>query len=280
MADQKTDPLYHREGHTHIHTTTLSSITPLSSLPTTAQPLFKPPPNKTPYILTTPSTIFHAQGGGQPSDVGTITLTSPTPDGNDPKFTVHQVRKVDPAILHLGTFEPEDPRFTDADLGLEVRQAVDVPTRVLHSKLHTAGHVLGLAIHVLSRAGAAGLPADLRDGKASHYPGAAFVENIGLIPGDAKAAIQAKVDELVAQDLAVAIHFWSGADAGAKCISGLDGAAVGEGEEVRVVDIGGLGSYPCGGTHVRTLRELGRVVVRNIKRQKGISKVSYEVVDG
>ena len=54
---------------------------------------------------------------------------------------------------------------------------------------------------------------------------------------------------------------------------------MGEGEEVRVVDIGGLGSYPCGGTHVKTLKELGRVVVRSIKRQKGISRVSYEVVD-
>ena len=59
----------------------------------------------------------------------------------------------------------------------------------------------------------------------------------------------------------------------------MDGAAVEEGEEVRVVDIGGLGSYPCGGTHVKSLKELGRVVVRNIKRQKGISKVSYEVAD-
>jgi hypothetical protein len=30
---------------------------------------------------------------------------------------------------------------------------------------------------------------------------------------------------------------------------------------------------------VSSLRELGRVVVRGIKRQKGVSKVSYEVVD-
>lgn len=280
MTDQKTDPLYHREGHLHSHTSTLSSIQPLSSLPPNTQTLFKPPPEKTPYILTTPSTIFHAQGGGQPSDTGTITLASPTATGNDPKFTVHQVRKVDPAILHLGTFTPEDMVLSAEEIDLPIRQDVDVPTRTLHSRLHTAGHVLGLAIHMLSRAGEAGLPTDLRDGKASHYPGAAFVENIGLIPGDAKARIQEKVDELVAQDLGVDIHFWSGEEAGRKCISGLDGAAVGEGEEVRVVDIGGLGSYPCGGTHVRTLKELGRVVVRNIKRQKGISKVSYEVVDG
>ena len=280
MTDQKTDPLYHREGHLHSHTSTLTSISPLSSLPPDVQPLFKQyPADSHPYILITPSTIFHAQGGGQPSDTGTITLLSPTASGLDPKFTVRQVRKVDPAILHLGTFEPGDVVLTEAEVGAGIKQDVDVPTRVLHSRLHTAGHVLGLAIALLSRAGEAGLPADLKDGKASHYPGAAFVENIGLIPGDAKAAIQAKVDELVAQDLPVEIHFWSGERAEKDCISGMDGAAVGEGEEVRVVDIGGMGSYPCGGTHVVSLKDLGRVVVRNIKRQKGISKVSYEVVD-
>ncbi|KAJ4287684.1 hypothetical protein N0V90_012387 [Kalmusia sp. IMI 367209] len=278
MADQKTDALYQREGHLHTHTSTLTSIAPLSSFPQSIQPLFKPPPEKTPYILTTPSTIFHAQGGGQPSDTGTITLSAPTPDGNDARFAVLQVRKVDPAILHMGVFDPADAVLTDQELGREIDQVVDVPTRVLHSRLHTAGHVLGLAIHMLSRAGA--LPADLKDGKASHYPGAAFVENFGLIPGSAKDAIQAKVDELVKQDLPIDIHFWSAEEAGGKCIGGTDGAAVGDGEEVRVVDIGGLGSYPCGGTHVGKLGELGRVVVRSIKRQKGVSKVSYEVVDG
>ncbi|KAK3217178.1 hypothetical protein GRF29_1g2183734 [Pseudopithomyces chartarum] len=43
MTDQKTDPLYQREGHLHTHTSTLTSITPLSSLPPTLHPLFKPP---------------------------------------------------------------------------------------------------------------------------------------------------------------------------------------------------------------------------------------------
>lgn len=279
MADQKTEALYQKEGHLHSHTSILSSIAALSSLPADIQSLFKPPKDKAPFILTTPSTIFHAQGGGQPSDNGTITLTAPTSDGNDPKFNVHQVRKVDPSILHLGTFEPGEVTFAEKEIGLDIRQDVDVPTRVLHSRLHTGGHVLGLAINMLSRAGEAGLPKDLKDGKASHYPGAAFVENIGVIPGEAKAVIQAKVDELVSQDHPIAIHFWSASEADQKCIGGMGGAAVEEGEQVRVVDIGGLGSYPCGGTHAKSLKELGRVVVRNIKRQKGISKVSYEVVD-
>lgn len=200
MKDKKTDALYQRDGNLYSHTSTLSSISPLSSLPPTTQPLFKPPQDSTPYILTTPSTIFHAQGGGQPSDTGSITLSSPTPSGSDPKFTVHQVRKVDAAILHLGSFDPPTVTLTEAEVGLEIKQDVDVPTRVLHSRLHTAGHVLGLAINMLSREGTKGVAEGIKDGKASHYPGMAFVENVGLIEGGAKAAIQERVDELVRGD--------------------------------------------------------------------------------
>jgi Ser-tRNA(Ala) deacylase AlaX len=270
MASLVTEPLYQKDGHIYTHTTTISNLTPVTSAPPDTQKLFKIPEG-TPYLLTTPSTIFHAQGGGQPTDTGTMTCTSK----QGPKFIVHQVRKVDPTILHLGVFEPADDKFEGK--GEEIVQDVDVEKRILHSRYHTAGHVIGLAINLLSKSNDL-IPSDIKDGKASHYPSAAFVECHGLIPGTAKQAIQDKVDELVARDLAVSIYFWTEEEASRKCIGGTDGAAI-SGDDVRVVDLGGLGSYPCGGTHVKTLKELGKVVVRGIKRQKGVSKVSYEVAD-
>lgn len=100
-----------------------------------------------------------------------------------------------------------------------------------------------------------------------------------------KEAIQRRVDELVKGDGVVKV-FWVGREEAENvCISGAEGVrGEGEGEEesIRVVDIGGKGEgcYPCGGTHVGRLGEVGRVVVRGIKRQKGISRVGYEVVDG
>ena len=280
MASAKTEALYQKDGHLYTHAAPLSSLSPLSSYPAETQALFKPPQGTEPYILTTPSTIFHAQGGGQPTDTGTITPRAKE-DGT-PKFVVHQVRKIDPAILHLGVFEPADAKFQE---GEELMQNIDVKKRILHSRLHTAGHVIGLAINMLSKTPSNppspyDIPSTIKDGKASHYPSAAFVEFTGIIPATAKPFIQAKVDELVTQDLPVHIHFWSEDEAGRKCIGGVDGAAVPEGEtDVRVVDLGGLGSYPCGGTHVRSLGELGKVVVRNVKGKKGISKVGYEVAE-
>lgn len=267
---QRTTPLYQKDGHLFTHTSPISSLQPLSSLPPSTQSLFKPPQDnlQEPFILTTPSTIFHAQGGGQPSDTGTISAAGTT-------FNVHQVRKPaeDGAILHLGTFSPDAQIFVENQDG---EQNVDVDKRVLHSRIHTAGHVIGLAINTLMLSGS--LPSDLKDGKASHYPGAAFVEFSGLIPGTAKDLIQAKVDEMVAKDLPVGIHFWSEEEAREKC-TGVVESFKGDENGVRVVRIGEVGSYPCGGTHVRALRECGKVVVRGIKRQKGVSKVSYEVRD-
>jgi Ser-tRNA(Ala) deacylase AlaX len=268
---QRTNPLYQKDGQLYTHTDSISSIQPLSSLPSETQSLFKPPQesNAEPYILTTPSTIFHAQGGGQPSDTGTITTSA-----SDVTFHVHQVRKPteSSAILHMGTFSPAGA-FTEKS---EAQQKIDIEKRVLHSRIHTAGHVIGLAINALVKQGR--LPEDLKDGKASHYPGAAFVEFSGLIPGDAKILIQNVVDDMVSDDLNVTIDFWTEERAKRDCTGVLE-SFKGDVDGVRVVRIGEKGSYPCGGTHVVKLSECGKIVVRGIKRQKGVSKVGYEVQD-
>ncbi|RYN58797.1 hypothetical protein AA0118_g7090 [Alternaria tenuissima] len=269
MADplsQRTDPLYQKDGQKYNHTSPITSFHPLSSLSPETQSLFKPPPETEPYVLTTPSTIFHAQGGGQPSDTGTISAGSTT-------FHVHQVRKVDPTILHMGVFSsPSEKQFEGK---VDAEQNIDVEKRRLHSRIHTAGHVIGLAAAHLRAAGS--IAPDVVDGKASHYPGAAFVEFLGLIPSDKKAEIQARVDEMVAADMDVKIHFWDEEKAKKECTGVMETLKGDEEDGVRVVEIGSEGSYPCGGTHVQKLKECGKIVVRNIKRQKGVTKVSYKV---
>ena len=63
---------------------------------------------------------------------------------------------------------------------------------------------------------------------------------------------------------------------------GWDGGDVGgeggEGEnKLRVVRIGEVDVYPCGGTHVERTDLCGKVGVRKIARQKGGSRVGYTV---
>lgn len=122
------------------------------------------------------------------------------------------------------------------------------------------------------------LPSSLVESKASHYPDSAAVEFIGLIEGKHLAAIQTKTDEFVASGKKVLIHWWPMEKLRKECLGVGEDFELPEGEELgRVVEVDGLGSYPCGGTHVGICGEVGKIEVRKIARSKGVSRVSYRV---
>ncbi|GJD02297.1 Alanyl-trna synthetase [Colletotrichum higginsianum IMI 349063] len=272
---ESTQLVYQRDGERLLHTAKVFSVVPVSDLAESDQALVKDAP-EIEHAVITDSTIFHVQGGGQPSDIGTMTAPSDAAPANaESTFEVKSVRQ--PAqgnqILHFGRFVPADaaPTF---DAGGELQQHVDAEKRNLHSRLHTAGHVMSLAIHALCREGV--LP-PLKESKASHYPDSAAVVFIGTLDGKHKDAIQAKTDEFVRSASPVRIHWWPMEELLEKCHAS-EGFALPEGETVgRVVEMEGLGSYPCGGTHVRDCSQVGKIEVKKISRSKGTSKVSYRV---
>jgi Predicted metal-dependent hydrolases related to alanyl-tRNA synthetase HxxxH domain len=136
-------------------------------------------------------TILYPQGGGQPSDTGSITLADQTPT-----FTVSLVRKTeDGRILHFGK-SLTGSTFT---VGQAVIQTVDDAKRDYHSRLHTGGHIVGLAMQLL-------MP-EMKKVKANHFPGEACMEYEGLLYNEHKPQIQAKVDELVKQDLPILLSW-------------------------------------------------------------------------
>lgn len=242
-------------------------MTPFSELPEAEQALFKTqlPGATTALVLVTSETIFYPQGGGQPSDVGTMQSVS-----GSSIFNVQLVRNApQKRTLHLGTFSEVSTPFVP---GEEVKQAIDGVKRLLYSRLHTAGHILGLAVSELGP-----LIPDVVDTKAQHYPNAAYVEFRGLIDGKHKDAIQEKTDELVAMRLPVKLHWWDMEELHKRCLSVLDGFTLPEGEKARAVEIEGIGAYPCGGTHVEDSSGVGKIVVGKIKRAKGMTKISYTV---
>lgn len=198
-------------------------------------------------------TIFYAQGGGQPSDTGAIKSDQPS------TFEVSLVRKT-PAgtYLHFGKYN--DAPFA---VGQQVVQRIDELKRTYHSRLHTAGHVVGLAMQLL-------MP-DKKKVKANHFPKEASMEYEGLLYNEDKSLIQDKVDELVRRDLAILISWVDGEN-------GEEGRS--HDGRTRIASIGGLDHNPCGGTHVSRTGLIGSIVIRKISRQKGISRVSYDVSPG
>lgn len=96
------------------------------------------------------------------------------------------------------------------------------------------------------------------------------MEYEGLLYNEQKPLIQTKVDDLVQQDLPILISWVEDG-------SDLEGRGALRDGPVRVASIGGLDQNPCGGTHVPTTRLVGPITIRKISRQKGISRVSYDV---
>lgn len=149
---------YQQDGESLGYPAEILSITPVSDLPLSDQALAKDSAEIEHAVITN-STVFYMQGGGQPSDTGTMAqiVTSGGPAANpDLIFRVESVRQ--PAqgsqILHLGCFVPSlAPPATGFNPGSQVQQHVDAEKHNLHSCLHTAGHVLSLAIHALCREG-------------------------------------------------------------------------------------------------------------------------------
>lgn len=178
------------------------------------------------YAITLERTLFHPQGGGQPSDSGTL--------GGIP---VESVMTRGEEVVHI-VAQP-------LPVG-ETTQCVDAAVRHLHSRLHSAGHMIGQA----------GETFGWRPVKAHHWPNEG---RITFAAGEGGTLPEA------AQLLAI-IRQWQN-DNLARRID-FDGG-------LRQVGFGDLPGYPCGGTHVARLSELGEVVITQVKMKKGQMVVSY-----
>ncbi|KAL5341477.1 Threonyl/alanyl tRNA synthetase [Aspergillus crustosus] len=275
-----TEALYLDNGSLYTTTTQIISTLPLSSLTDDEKRLARNIPLEDTFAITTKSTVFYPQGGGQPSDTGVI-LPKPNDDVEDGHsngvFEVLLVRKTpDGTILHFGRFTTGGstviPPPFPADLGVSLR--INGPKRIYYSRLHTAGHILGLAMRLL-------LPTlgVKKNVKANHFPGEAALEYEGLLYNEHKLTIQEKVDEIVKMGLPVRITYWDEEEAERRReeLDMVEGMELGGMGRVRIAEIGGLDACPCGGTHVDGTGEVGAVKIRKISRNKGVSKISYEV---
>ena len=145
-------------------------------------------------------TVMHAQGGGQPTDIGTISFQQ---DEKELKISVDKVLidRETGVAAHHGTIANDD-EFYCLPVGATVRVAVDKDTRRILSECHTAGHTVDSA---MARCGKLMKPT-----KGYHFLDGPYVEYGGSIPleerpqllTDLKTAFQ----ELVDQDIATNIQ--------------------------------------------------------------------------
>jgi len=187
-------------------------------------------PREGQFAVILHSTIFHPQGGGQPSDTGWLGESQVIKVGQEADHVVHYVD------------HPVEPG--------PIQARVEAPRRNLHTRLHSAGHLIGCA----------GETQGWMPIKAHHWPGEG---KITFVRGHAAQAMEA---EAIQQQ----VNQWVGANL-PRHMTLADGT--------RQVGFGDLPAYACGGTHVQALGELGQVKILALSEKKGALSVRYSLDD-
>jgi Ser-tRNA(Ala) deacylase AlaX len=212
--------------------------------------------NKTIIILD--QTIFYPQGGGQPFDQGII-------ENIKGKFIVKEVRFIDGIVRHMGNFEHGS--FSQGD---EVICIVNKERRELHSRLHSAGHVVDMAVTSLKFGW---IP-----GKGYHFPDGPYVEYAGSLEGIDKEKLKTNIENLcnsfIAEARETKLIFMDKEEMKKVCHHVPEYLPAGK--PTRVVMYGDFG-VPCGGTHVSNLRDIKKMVIRKIRQDGPNIRVSYDV---
>lgn len=187
-------------------------------------------------------TPFYAEGGGQLADGGTITLHDGTVIEIDdvqnpvPGLSVHRGRVLKGSV----------------QVGQPALAAIDNERRNAISRAHTATHMVHKAFREVlgetaTQAGSENSPGRFR----FDFPSAGSLSE-GVLD-----EVEARVNELLINDLAVTAEVMSQAEAKKLGAMALFGEKYGD--HVRVVSVGDWARELCGGTHVHRSGQLGLV---------------------
>ena len=193
-------------------------------------------------------TVFYANSGGQPGDTGALTA----PDGT--AIAIANAVYTDAAkseIAHIPA--PGAPALKPGD---KVTAAIDWDRRYARMCMHTALHLLSAVLPYAVTGGSVGEGESRLDFD---------IPEAGLD----KDAITAKVNKMIATNAAVLSRWISDEELAAnpglvKTMSVQPPMGTGR---VRLIEIANLDLQPCGGTHVRTTKEIGAVRVTQIEKK-------------
>ncbi len=200
-------------------------------------------------------TCFYPRGGGQDWDTGTISGPHGTLHVDEVRLDelgiAHHVGKID------GTIKVND----------EVTCKVDEKRRGDNTRLHSAGHVIDMAVDTLELGWV--------PGRGAHYPHMSFVEYEAMNENpDIATDIERTANAIIASGLTNTLRYMSKDELAAVCRHVPTNLP--SNKPTRVVLYGDFG-VPCGGTHVRQLADIGTIGVTKVKSKKGLTKVSYTV---
>ena len=192
-------------------------------------------------------TVFYAQGGGQPGDVGRLV----GPDGRMVQVanTVYGPDRT--SIVHVPA-----PDQAPLQVGEQVTAELDWDRRFPRMRVHTALHLLSVVLPYPVTGGSIGDG----DGRLDFD-----IQEAGLD----KAELTEKLQALVDRDAPVSFRWITDEelDANPGLVKTMSVKPPRGSGRVRLVEIDGIDLQPCGGTHVGRTGEIGQVVVSDIEKK-------------
>lgn len=209
------------------------------------------------HFILLNQTIFHPQGGGQPSDQGSLQI-------GDTIIPIHRVRTVETMIRH----------YTDKDysplVGQEAKCSLDQDKRLSHARLHTAGHLISNIIEDLTPHWSAV--------KGHHFPNECYVEfasqngNLEILSEE---KLSQEIEKCIKMDCLITRDQVVGDKVKELCPNLKFN--VPQDQIIRIVRIGDFPFSPCGGTHVKSLKELNGLKIARIKIKNKTMKINYGI---
>lgn len=199
--------------------------------------------DKTAIILD--QTLFYPQGGGQPFDNGVIKNESGI-------FKVNEVRFIEGQVYHIGIFEKGS-----FNIGDRINCLIDKDRRELNTRLHSGGHLLDMGLKELNRL--------WKPVKGYHFPQGAYVEYVAeenTFDENLIKELEDKCNEIINRNIETSIMF--------------EKDQLVNGKPARTVYYGNFG-IACGGTHCQNLKDIGKIGIRKIKKDKDTIRISYDI---
>ena len=193
--------------------------------------------------------LFYATSGGQPGDSGVLEW-----DGHSTEIAT-TVKTLDGAIALVPSAPGELP-----PIGTDVKQVLDWGRRHRHMRVHTALHLLSVVIPLPVTGGSIGTEKGRLDFDMPEAP-------------EGKQALSDALNALIDRDLVVTEDWITDAELEANpgLVKTMSVAPPKGAGKVRLVRIGTedeqVDLQPCGGTHVASTGEIGRVRIGKIEKK-------------
>ena len=188
-------------------------------------------------------TAFYAKSGGQPGDIGKITLNGKEINIID---TVYDNKQ---NILHVCE------NSNDLKIDEKIKGKINWEIRYKHMRMHTALHLLCSLI-----------PYDVTGGQISYEKSRLDFNADDKIE---KEEIENKINQLVKDDHEISYQWITleELDNEPDLVRTMSVKPPRTNNKIRLVKIGSIDLQPCGGTHVRRTKEIGNIRIGKIENK-------------